>query len=121
MKRHDALAGRASNNHAESLTAFLLYAFVIQIADLKLSVDLLEKERDFYFVKLREIEILCQTPEVENLLVRVLEIFDYRGIIVLPFVLVQQAFCCCSFFPSVTPLILWVHNYQKFSILCTSC
>ncbi|KAB1199304.1 Microtubule-associated protein RP/EB family member 1A [Morella rubra] len=38
-----------------------------EIADLKLSVDLLEKERDFYFVKLREIEILCQTPEVENL------------------------------------------------------
>ncbi|XP_021287182.1 microtubule-associated protein RP/EB family member 1A [Herrania umbratica] len=38
-----------------------------EIADLKLSVDLLEKERDFYFAKLRDIEILCQTPEVENL------------------------------------------------------
>ncbi|KAK8476922.1 hypothetical protein V6N11_058009, partial [Hibiscus sabdariffa] len=37
-----------------------------EITDLKLSVDLLEKERDFYFAKLRDIEILCQTPEVEN-------------------------------------------------------
>ncbi|OMO79109.1 hypothetical protein COLO4_24545 [Corchorus olitorius] len=38
-----------------------------EITDLKLSVDLLEKERDFYFAKLRDIEILCQTPEVENI------------------------------------------------------
>ncbi|WOH10442.1 hypothetical protein DCAR_0729911 [Daucus carota subsp. sativus] len=37
------------------------------IAELKISVDLLEKERDFYFTKLRDIEVFCQTPEVENL------------------------------------------------------
>ncbi|XWS37460.1 hypothetical protein CRYUN_Cryun19dG0044800 [Craigia yunnanensis] len=42
-----------------------------EVTDLKLSVDLLEQERDFYFAKLRDIEILCQTPEVENLPVRV--------------------------------------------------
>lgn len=41
----------------------------MQIAELKLSVDVLEKERDFYFMKLRDIEILCQTPDVENLAV----------------------------------------------------
>ncbi|KAG4932771.1 hypothetical protein JHK87_046773 [Glycine soja] len=37
-----------------------------EITDLKSAVDLVEKERDFYFAKLRDIEILCQTPEVEN-------------------------------------------------------
>ncbi|KAE8729643.1 Microtubule-associated protein RP/EB family member 1B [Hibiscus syriacus] len=37
-----------------------------EITDLKLSVDLLEKERDLYFSKLRDIEMLCQIPKVEN-------------------------------------------------------
>ncbi|KAK7252802.1 hypothetical protein RIF29_37016 [Crotalaria pallida] len=41
-------------------------AYDEQITELKLSVDSLEKERDFYFAKLRDIEILCQIPEIEN-------------------------------------------------------
>jgi len=31
-----------------------------QLLDLKLTVDGLEKERDFYFGKLRDIEVMCQ-------------------------------------------------------------
>lgn len=42
-------------------------AYDEQITELKLSVDSLEKERDFYFAKLRDIEIVCQFPEIEHL------------------------------------------------------
>ncbi|KAJ3682226.1 hypothetical protein LUZ60_014799 [Juncus effusus] len=42
-------------------------AYEEQITDLKLSVDSLEKERDFYFSKLRDVEILCQTEEIQHL------------------------------------------------------
>ncbi|XP_010515075.1 PREDICTED: microtubule-associated protein RP/EB family member 1A-like [Camelina sativa] len=38
-----------------------------ELADLKISTDLLEKERDFYFSKLRDVEILCQTPELDDI------------------------------------------------------
>lgn len=35
-------------------------------AELKLTIDNLERERDFYFAKLREIEVLCQKNNVEE-------------------------------------------------------
>ncbi|KAK7281729.1 hypothetical protein RIF29_09970 [Crotalaria pallida] len=53
-------SGGATNSSAE------VQALSKQVTDLKLSVELLEKERDFYFAKLRDVEILCQATELEN-------------------------------------------------------
>ncbi|CAI0405718.1 unnamed protein product [Linum tenue] len=38
----------------------------------QLSVDSLEKERDYYFAKLRDVELFCQSPGLEGLPVRVI-------------------------------------------------
>lgn len=38
---------------------------VPQATELKLKVETAERERDFYFEKLRDIEILCQAPELQ--------------------------------------------------------
>lgn len=57
----------AKNMKLGANTSVDMQALTKEITDLKLSVDLLEKERDFYFAKLRDVEVLCQTPELENL------------------------------------------------------
>ncbi|XP_022752088.1 microtubule-associated protein RP/EB family member 1C-like [Durio zibethinus] len=61
----------SSNQSAKtsSKPSMSMAAYDKQITELKLSVDSLEKERDFYFAKLRDIEILCQTPEIEDSLI----------------------------------------------------
>lgn len=38
----------------------------LEVTELKLSVDNLERERDFYYMKLREVEMLCQENEGET-------------------------------------------------------
>lgn len=38
-----------------------------EITELKLKVDTAERERDFYFDKLRDIEIMCQAPELADI------------------------------------------------------
>ncbi|CAD6205477.1 unnamed protein product [Miscanthus lutarioriparius] len=54
-------------------------AYDEQITELKLLVDSLEKERDFYFSKLRDIEILCQNPEVEHVSVQAIQSILYTS------------------------------------------
>ncbi|KAK6128222.1 hypothetical protein DH2020_038026 [Rehmannia glutinosa] len=58
-KSGDVASGANSSLEIQELTK--------EVTDLKLSVDDLEKERDFYLAKLRDIEVLCRTPEIENL------------------------------------------------------
>ncbi|KAI4303879.1 hypothetical protein MLD38_039464 [Melastoma candidum] len=58
-KTTEAAGGRKSFDEIQALSK--------EIKDLKTSADNLANERDFYYRKLREIEILCQTPELEDL------------------------------------------------------
>lgn len=51
--------GDGSQAKVDELTA--------QLSEMKLTVDGLEKERDFYFSKLRDIEVLCQEHDSEDL------------------------------------------------------
>jgi len=37
-----------------------------EVTELKISVENLERERDFYYAKLREVEVLCQSKEDEQ-------------------------------------------------------
>ncbi|KAJ8770710.1 hypothetical protein K2173_021357 [Erythroxylum novogranatense] len=70
-RRNDVSSVNTSNQSgkASSKPPSPVSAYEEQITELKLSIDSLEKERDFYFAKLRDIEILCQSPELENLAV----------------------------------------------------
>jgi len=59
---------------------------LFQIADLEANGETLQRERDFYFDKLREVEILCQEAtddsaeeKVKELKERVLEILYRSG------------------------------------------
>ena len=70
-----------------SIYKFFLFFFhfLFQLMEMRLTVSGLEKERDFYFGKLREIEVLCQ-DEGENspLIQKILDIL-YATEVSVPF------------------------------------
>ncbi|XP_044493439.1 microtubule-associated protein RP/EB family member 1C-like [Mangifera indica] len=67
-RRNDASFVNPTNQAIKaSKPSVAVPAYDEQITELKLSVDSLEKERDFYFAKLRDVEILCQSAEFERL------------------------------------------------------
>lgn len=57
---------KSSSATLEASSLLEIQTLTKQVSDLQNSVDVLEKERDFYFARLRDIEVLCQTPEIEN-------------------------------------------------------
>jgi RP/EB family microtubule-associated protein len=61
------------NNQLDELNA--------QLLDSKLTIEGLEKERDFYFGKLRDIEVLCQEQESSEFSQKVLAVLYQTEVI----------------------------------------
>ena len=78
---HIQANGTTNGNHAKESSVNVELqqqnlALLTEVNEMKTTLDGLEKERDFYFGKLRDIEVLCQEYEAENLpaVKRILEI-----------------------------------------------
>ncbi|KAL3131145.1 hypothetical protein ABBQ38_000450 [Trebouxia sp. C0009 RCD-2024] len=69
-----APAAAVSSGSQDTAMAAQVQEAAEQVTELKLKVDNVERERDFYFDKLRDIEILCQMPLLQS--IPVVKVFE---------------------------------------------
>lgn len=67
-------ASVSSSGSQDTAMAAQVQEVTEQVTELKLKVDNVERERDFYFDKLRDIEILCQMPLLQS--IPVVKVFE---------------------------------------------
>lgn len=60
-------ANRSSRDEECNTMRTKIDSMMEEITELRLKVDTAERERDFYFDKLRDIEIMCQAPELSDI------------------------------------------------------
>jgi hypothetical protein len=97
----------AANNHVSVELQQENLRLLTELNELKATLDGLEKERDFYFGKLRDIEVLCQEQESEGIPVvkRILDILYATAVSIYLFrygeSLVWSHSNLCSHFPFI--------------------
>merc|ERR1719244_1324946 len=60
------MSGGARSNGVSAGAQAQIEDLTTQVLEMKLTVEGLEKERDFYFGKLRDVEVMCQENEAED-------------------------------------------------------
>ncbi|KAK8957614.1 Microtubule-associated protein RP/EB family member 1A [Platanthera zijinensis] len=76
-RKSDTYSANAPPKSSKPGTAQELHAYEEQIAEINLFVDSVEKESEYYYTKLRDINMLCKNPEIQDLAI----VIDIRAIL----------------------------------------